>query len=85
MGERRIEQVGQRSSRLAGGIDKGLEQRGDERLDLGVMDNLSEPLETGVGGLSYLRAGEQGQVRDSARGLPGLNDEQLTENPSGPQ
>lgn len=56
MSERRVEESSQSSVGLAGRVDKSLEQGRNESLDLGVVDDLSELLETGVGGLTDLSA-----------------------------
>lgn len=56
MSERRVEESSQSSVGLAGGVDESLEQGRNESLDLGVVDDLSELLETGVGGLTDLSA-----------------------------
>lgn len=56
MSERSVEESSQSGVGLAGGVDQSLEERRNESLDLRVVDDLSELLETGVGGLTDLSA-----------------------------
>lgn len=64
MSERRVEESSKRGIGLARGVNESFEKGGDESLDLGVVDDLSELLETGVGGLTDLSAEEKGATKN---------------------